>query len=212
MASGRSARAEPLRRAGANRGRHVQIDPDSWMTHHDPHRHEEPETARGGLPSVLRARALRVLRLGRLAGHGVGVACGAVDLAVGVRLALPRSLPMAGGRRTRNGGDLIPDEADPRDPAPMALAPEQRAGRVPRPPVVRGPPWRRSPARTSGAARSAKRHRRALGVARKHPSLGTTRGRSNRLGPMSRSPSTVGQLAFNQPCVGTNPTRLTPDA
>jgi len=35
-----------------------------------------------------------------------------------------------------NGGDLIPDEADPRDPAPMALAPREPEGRGPRPPVV----------------------------------------------------------------------------
>src|SRR5439155_17927582 len=51
--------------------RHVEIGPPRGSPRHDPHRHEpQPETARGGLPSVLRASALRVLRLGRLAGHG----------------------------------------------------------------------------------------------------------------------------------------------
>ncbi len=141
------------------------------------------------------------------AGHGVRAAFAAVNRAVGVRLALPRWLETQG-----DGGDLIPDEADPRDPAPMALAPSEPEGRGPRPPMVRASPRRRWPERKSGAARPMKRGLRALGVAWKHPSLGTTRGRSNRLGPMSRSPSTVGHPAFNRTCVGSNPTRLTPDA
>lgn len=162
------------------------------MAYHDPHRHEEPETARGGLPGVLRARALRVLRLGSWAGHGVRAAFEAVDLAAGVRLALPRSRPMAGGRRTRNGGDLIPDEADPRDSAPMALAPEEPAGRAPRPPVVRVPPRRRSPLRPSGAAGWAGRTLRALRATGGTPALEARVGVRIPAGPLGRRNLSLG--------------------
>jgi len=41
---------------------------------------------------------------------------------------------------------------DPRAPAPVALAPREREGRGPRPPVVSASPRRRSRAWTSGAA------------------------------------------------------------
>ncbi len=68
---------------------------------------------------------------------------------------------------------MIPDEADPRDPAPRALAPREPEGRGARPPVVRASPRGRLPARISGAANPAKRDHRALGVTWKHPSPGT---------------------------------------
>src|SRR2546422_9830567 len=103
-------------------------------------------------------------------------ACDAVDVAVGVRLALPRSIgpgKQSGWKEKgsrKEGGDSIPDETDDGDPAPPALAPRQRAGRVARPPVVAPPPvwrWMHLP---SGAAHPAKRLR-ALGATWQHPSL-----------------------------------------
>src|SRR5207247_11156459 len=88
-----SSRASGRLVSRAPRGDTLKYGPMCGRRHHDPNRHEaQSETARGGLPSVLRAIALRVLRLGRSAGHGVTAAFGAVDSAVGVRLALPRSM------------------------------------------------------------------------------------------------------------------------
>src|SRR6266571_8960324 len=66
-----------------------------------------------------------------------------------------RSAPSALDARakTRTGGDLIPEETDPWDPAPRALAPEEPEVRDARRTVVRRPPRRRFPRRTSGADR-----------------------------------------------------------
>ena len=107
---------------------------------------------------------------------------------------------------------MIPDETDPRSPAPRALAPREPEGRGPRPPVVGPPPVWRWDRWSSGAANPAKRLR-ALGVT--WQALDPWKFEvpvQIGWGPLSRSPSTVGHLAFNQTCVGSNPTRLTPDA
>src|SRR2546422_2303559 len=86
-----------------------------------------------------------------MAGHGVRAASEAVDLGAGLQFArFPRSRR---GAKTRTGGDLIPEETDPWDPAPRALAPEEPESRDARRTVVRRPPRRRCPRGTSGAYR-----------------------------------------------------------
>jgi len=59
----------------------------------------------------------------KIGGHDVRAASEAVDLDVGVRFA--RSDRSDTRAQTRTGGDLIPEETDPWDPAPRALAPEE---------------------------------------------------------------------------------------
>src|SRR5881628_841674 len=86
-----------------------------------------------------------------MAGHGVRAASEAVDLEAGGNSLGSRVLDA--GAKTRTGGDLIPEEADPWDPAPLALAPEEPESRDARRTVVRRPPRRRCPQRTSGAYR-----------------------------------------------------------
>src|SRR5437870_3626506 len=85
-----------------------------------------------------------------MAGHGVRAASEAVDLEAGGNSLGSRVLDA--GAKTRTGGDLIPEETDPWDPAPRALAPEELESRDARRTVVRRPPRRRCPRRTSGAS------------------------------------------------------------
>ena len=117
-----------------------------------------------------------------------------------------RSAPI---RTQGNGGDSIPDETDGGDPAPPALAPRRHSGRVARPPVVApparvalGPLAQRS--RESGETPSGPWCNLAAPVPWKHD-VAVQIG----WGPLSRSPSTVGPLAFNQTCVGSNPAAST---
>src|SRR5437667_9270599 len=70
-----------------------------------------------------------------MAGHGVRAASEAVDLEAGGNSLGSRVLDA--GAKTRTGGDLIPEETDPWDPAPRALAPEEPEGRVARRTMVR---------------------------------------------------------------------------
>src|SRR5437899_12518902 len=86
-----------------------------------------------------------------MAGHGVRAASEAVDLEAGGNSLGSRVLDA--GAKTRTGGDLIPEETDPWDPAPRALAPEEPESRDARRTVLRRPPWPRCPRRTSPAYR-----------------------------------------------------------
>src|SRR2546428_13421931 len=88
-----------------------------------------------------------------MAGHGVRAASEAVDLEAGGNSLGSRVLDARA--KTRTGGDLIPEETDPWDPAPRALAPEEPESRDARRTVVRGPPRRRCPRRMSAAYRPA---------------------------------------------------------
>src|SRR2546425_6525632 len=88
-----------------------------------------------------------------MAGHGVRAASEAVDLEAGGNSLGSRVLDTRA--QTRTGGDLIPEETDPWDPAPRALAPEEPESRDARRTVVRRPPRRRCPRRMSAAYRPA---------------------------------------------------------
>ena len=120
--------------------------------YHDPHRHEEQtDAARGGLPGVLKAKAL--VFCARKIG---GAWCKGSIRARRPRGGRSNSICPDCSRREGKmgtGGDLIPEETDPWDPAPRALAPEEPESRDAQRTVVRWPTRRRCPRRTSGAYR-----------------------------------------------------------
>src|SRR2546421_12421635 len=87
-----------------------------------------------------------------MAGHGVRAASEAVDLEAGGNSLGSRVLDA--GAKTRTGGDLIPEETGPWDPAPRALAPEEPESRDTPRTVVRRPPTPWCPPGTGGGERA----------------------------------------------------------
>src|SRR2546426_12419194 len=93
--------------------------------YHDSHRHEQQtDVVHGGLPGVLRAKGSRVLRLGRFGGAWWMGSIRGRRPRGGRSIRSPPTAPHARAKTT-TGGELIPEETDPGDPAPRALAPEE---------------------------------------------------------------------------------------